>query len=68
MNLEDKLWDSVTGTVQVSVTNSVWKSIIDSVWDSVTDSVIGSVWNSVGFSTRDTDRDSIDIKLKEYEF
>jgi hypothetical protein len=68
MNLENKLWDSVTGTVQVSVTNSFWKSIIDSVWDSVTDSVIGSVWNSVGFSTRDTDRDSIDSKLTDYEF
>ena len=67
MNLEDKLWDSVIGTVQASVVNSVRNSVWDSVRDSVEYSVYDFVWGSVRVPAHPTKR-AIDSELKEYEF
>lgn len=64
MNFKDKIMFSVSDSVWASV----WNPASDSVWNSVRESVIDSVWNSVFHSVQDSVKDSIDIKLKEYEF
>ena len=67
MNLEDKVWDSVIGTVQASVVNSVWTPVYNTVWHAFEYSVYDFVWGSVRVPAHPTKR-AIDSELKEYEF
>jgi hypothetical protein len=62
------VWDSVSERLRISVYNSVYNSVHDFVSNSVYNSVCDSVGLSLGITVWDYVRNSVKLKLQEYEF